>query len=273
LHSAEVTADQAGKMEADLRALPPMPSMADKYDVAERLMFLDFVTTLARGRGKDFVGFLGAPHDEEEGGAARLTEELLGSIIDGILATQVDWNETLRMGNQWYDRVVESARKPTYAERQEALVQVEAELEALSRRAQSPTSLYAQATLKGESVRTTAGRHVGMILVSMSFPIPSRMSAVEDRELARVDLIRVAVAIAGYKAEHGKYPDRLEDLAPAHIPEVPLDRYTDKPLVYKKTDDGYLLYALGPNLKDDGGRRIEDDRVNYDIVVRMPASD
>jgi hypothetical protein len=99
------------------------------------------------------------------------------------------------------------------------------------------------------------------------------MSAVEDRELARVDLIRVAVAIAGYKAEHGKYPDRLEDLAPAHIPELPLDRYTDKPLVYKKTDDGYLLYALGPNLKDDGGTSLDDDRVNYDIVVRMPAGE
>ncbi len=71
----------------------------------------------------------------------------------------------------------------------------------------------------------------------------------------------------------GALPRTLDALAPKYIPEVPLDRYTDKPLVHKTTDDGYLLYALGPNMKDDGGTSLDDDRVNYDIVVRMPAGD
>jgi hypothetical protein len=30
-------------------------------------------------------------------------------------------------------------------------------------------------------------------------------------------------------------------------------RRIDKPLVYKKTDDNFILYSVGPNFTDDGG--------------------
>jgi len=32
-----------------------------------------------------------------------------------------------------------------------------------------------------------------------------------------------------------------------------MDPYSNGPLVYKKTDSGFLLYSFGMNLMDDGG--------------------
>jgi hypothetical protein len=37
---------------------------------------------------------------------------------------------------------------------------------------------------------------------------------------------------------------------------VPIDPYSDRPLVYRRTDDGYLLYSVGSNRVDDGGQRV-----------------
>jgi hypothetical protein len=32
-----------------------------------------------------------------------------------------------------------------------------------------------------------------------------------------------------------------------------MDPFSDKPLVYRKTDDDFILYSAGYNFKDDGG--------------------
>jgi hypothetical protein len=37
------------------------------------------------------------------------------------------------------------------------------------------------------------------------------------------------------------------------LSEVPIDPFSDQPLVYKKTDNGFTLYSVGYNFKDDGG--------------------
>lgn len=34
---------------------------------------------------------------------------------------------------------------------------------------------------------------------------------------------------------------------------MPIDSFSDKPLVYRKTDDGFTLYSVGENCIDDGG--------------------
>jgi hypothetical protein len=34
---------------------------------------------------------------------------------------------------------------------------------------------------------------------------------------------------------------------------VPMDPYSDEPLVYRRTDRGFTLYSVGPDFADDGG--------------------
>src|SRR5690606_6897021 len=62
-----------------------------------------------------------------------------------------------------------------------------------------------------------------------------------------------AAALALYRLEHGEYPDTLSALVPDMLPAVPEDLFTTQPLLYRRTDDGYLLYSAGLNGIDDGG--------------------
>ena len=43
-----------------------------------------------------------------------------------------------------------------------------------------------------------------------------------------------------------------------------------KALIYRSTDDGYLLYSVGVNGVDDKGRTADDEPPGDDLVVRMP---
>jgi hypothetical protein len=38
-----------------------------------------------------------------------------------------------------------------------------------------------------------------------------------------------------------------------YLKQLPMDSFSDKPLVYKKTEDNFILYSVGPDFKDDGG--------------------
>ncbi len=64
----------------------------------------------------------------------------------------------------------------------------------------------------------------------------------------------------------------LDDLVPDYLPEVPDDPFGGGPLVYRRTATGYLLYSVGRDQRDDGGRPgIHRFAVPGDIVLDDPA--
>jgi len=65
---------------------------------------------------------------------------------------------------------------------------------------------------------------------------------------------RTGLASRLYKSRMGKYPENLEALVPGILNEVPIDPFTGKPLVYRREGEGFIVYSLGSNEKDDGGR-------------------
>jgi hypothetical protein len=65
---------------------------------------------------------------------------------------------------------------------------------------------------------------------------------------------RTGLACRIYKSRTGEYPDTLEALVPGLLKEVPVDPFTGKPLVYRREGEGFIVYSLGNNQKDDGGR-------------------
>jgi hypothetical protein len=65
---------------------------------------------------------------------------------------------------------------------------------------------------------------------------------------------KAGLACKIYKNQTGRYPDRLESLVPDILDDVPIDPFTGKPLIYKVGENGLLIYSLGSNEKDDGGR-------------------
>lgn len=71
-------------------------------------------------------------------------------------------------------------------------------------------------------------------------------------------LLRTEVAVRRYRAEHGRFPDTLQDVVPKYLGKVPEDPFGGggKPLIYRPTGNGksFLLYSRGFDMKDDGGK-------------------
>jgi hypothetical protein len=65
------------------------------------------------------------------------------------------------------------------------------------------------------------------------------------------------LAIRVYRLEHGRDPERLEELVPSLLKSVPLDPFSKKPLVYRPQGNTYLLYSVGPDRHDDGGMSMQ----------------
>ncbi len=81
-------------------------------------------------------------------------------------------------------------------------------------------------------------------------------------------LARVAVALARFHGATGSYASRLDDLVPAYLAKIPLDPWTDQPFRYAIKDGAAVVYSLGFDRDDDGGRAIADqwDEDDFDVV-------
>jgi ABC-type transport system involved in multi-copper enzyme maturation permease subunit len=64
----------------------------------------------------------------------------------------------------------------------------------------------------------------------------------------------VALAAERYRRQHGQWPDTLDALVPAFLAEVPRDPYDGKRLRYRRLADGVVIYAVGPDMQDNGGK-------------------
>jgi hypothetical protein len=81
----------------------------------------------------------------------------------------------------------------------------------------------------------------------------ARYMDMRDRTVATRRGVMLALLICGDREKNGTWVKDLKDLAlPA--PEYCVDAFTGKSIVYKITDDGPLLYSLGPDGQDDGGK-------------------
>jgi len=70
---------------------------------------------------------------------------------------------------------------------------------------------------------------------------------------ARRDLLQIVLGLKVYRQRNGSYPDRVDALRKLNWP-VPMDRFSGKPFVYRRQGNSFLLYSIGQDLKDDGGR-------------------
>ena len=82
------------------------------------------------------------------------------------------------------------------------------------------------------------------------------LSRIGVQHQASTRLLQTDLAICAFRLEHNRYPDRLDELVPGLLREIPGDPYCDEPLVYRREGKEYLLYSTGPNGVDDGGQRV-----------------
>jgi hypothetical protein len=95
---------------------------------------------------------------------------------------------------------------------------------------------------------------VSPMSISIFTPDYSLVHAAAERLLGHRDGVKVGIALELYRREHRAYPENLSALVPRFLPAVPADRITGEPVRYRLADGQPVVYSIGGDRKDDGGR-------------------
>jgi hypothetical protein len=93
----------------------------------------------------------------------------------------------------------------------------------------------------------------------------SRQLQSDAEVLAKLQISRVALEVERWRLAHGgRAPDSLAELVPDFAPSIPLDPFDNQPLRYKKLARGFLVYSIGADFTDDGGKEKTGDKASDD---------
>jgi hypothetical protein len=96
---------------------------------------------------------------------------------------------------------------------------------------------------------------------------PSRVFQAELRHLAELRTAYVALAAERFRIARGRWPAELRDLVDAgFLGQVPPDPYTGEQLRMKRVPFGLIIYSVGLDRIDDGGKRSEAWDVNNRFI-------
>ena len=123
-------------------------------------------------------------------------------------------------------------------------------------------------------------------LLKVSLPVLGRAIQLDIILHVQIEGTRLMLALEGYRARHGDYPVRLEQLVPELFRELPADPTHGGSFVYRLLDGdphrrGYLLYSTGLDQTDDSGTPytgpdgphtalLQPEQTGIDYVINQP---
>jgi competence protein ComGC len=97
-------------------------------------------------------------------------------------------------------------------------------------------------------------------LLEYTIPAAERISERLYQSKALHQATIAILAIHRWNLDKGEYPANLDELVEeGFLKELPMDPYSDKSIIYKKTEEDFVLYSIGRNFKDDGGQIFEEN--------------
>jgi hypothetical protein len=123
-------------------------------------------------------------------------------------------------------------------------------------------------SVKAVEARFQSTSKIHILLFAM-MPALSRITTIDIRNIAQLRTARVGLAIERYRLAAGKLPDTLTDLVPVYLDAVPTDPFDGNDLRYKKLEAGFVVYSIGEDQIDDGGKESEQrtkESPNWDVT-------
>lgn len=91
-------------------------------------------------------------------------------------------------------------------------------------------------------------------LLTTILPAGQQVRFAMDRLLGRQDAVRGAIALQRNKEANGKWPKSWEQIPKTILASPPIDQITGEPLRFKIVKDRPLIYSVGNDRDDDGGK-------------------
>ena len=152
-----------------------------------------------------------------------------------------------RLTLDFFEQIIIAAEQP-WPQAMTAAKAAEVEINNVSGGSGWKSSLYIMTTLLTPSVQVL-------------FPATARA-------IAKRDAVDAAIAIELFRRRNGSLPEKLEQLVPEFLPQVPIDPFDGQPLRYLVEPDRYVVYSVGDDGKDDGGFQ-EEDSPGPDFVFEV----
>ena len=170
------------------------------------------------------------------------------AVIMGISMSEVEWirMEQCRYAHLIWIALTGSGRRDT----KESVDKFFAYVETL--KGQMPWQLHSKGIDSDEQICGMLKGYIIEKAISAIYPVIERYQRLKAKESALI----TTIAILRYKAEKDRLLENLDQLVAAgYLNELPMDPYSDSPLVYKRIGDDFTLYSFGVDFDDDGGVR------------------
>lgn len=141
-------------------------------------------------------------------------------------------------------------------DRRELMTRYNALMQQVEERARTPLWLLEASGVDAEveALVTSPTERIRYHLLTTMFPSYGRVVLLFEYGTQRRDAALTAIALELHRRRTGDWPATLDDLVPHFLPAVPRDRYDGGPLKYRVRDGRAVLYSVGADRDDDGGR-------------------
>lgn len=109
------------------------------------------------------------------------------------------------------------------------------------------------AAIEQINARCTAASRAYFLLRHLTDGLP-QVNTMSFRGFATLRAGWVALAVQRYRLATGRLPDTLTEILPEYLDSVPVDPFDGGEMRYKKLEVGFVVYSVGEDLSDDGGK-------------------
>ena len=179
-------------------------------------------------------------------------EELPDPPCVRVPSLLLDWNDIVRYYDDLLDEMEQIYSIEPYLESRAKAREFDFARQAVKLQAPTWESLQEQIDAGG-SLRRILSEDFARFLEPYFVPTQSILDNYGETTMRRHVAV-LGYALTAYHRDRGRYPGSLRELAPTYVREIPTDLFSGRPLQYKLSDNGCVLYSLGRNRNDDGGR-------------------
>lgn len=248
--------DSLRRLRKQFRSLPEMPVITSRITVTERIMIMDVYDSLKAGRYE----VLEAIGIQNSGG-----EIAKVSPAQKAALALIDWDRARIRAVETFDEI--EAILPIRNANERAVKMAEFNKGIEQKKAVGLESVLKQIAING-NVGDTVHEAISDALLAELLPAMGAVDKAKTRLVARTQNLDIFPAIELYRNQNGQYPKSLAALKPTLLSAEPVDPFTSTAIKYRRTKDGFVMYSVGENKKDDAGRTYGENGGD-DLRVRV----